>query len=155
MLPTKEIREKLKDRITLNEYTGCWEWQGALNWSGYGIVLIGKKRWLVHRLMYSLFKIDIPLNAGHNLQITHSCDNPCCVNPEHLRMGTAKDNVKDCYVRSRAGNPPQLTKKEAEEIIDLDKSQIYTRRELAILYDVSIAVITRAINKKNTYYKLK
>lgn len=72
---------------------GCWEWRKARTVTavGYGLLMVNGKRMLAHRYAYERFVGPIP--AGH--VICHKCDNPGCVNPEHLFVGTSRDNVDD------------------------------------------------------------
>lgn len=76
--------------------SGCWLWLRAAS-RGYGAVRVGGKVMAAHRLSYALHKGDIP--AG--LFVLHNCDNPLCVNPDHLRVGTVKDNADDMVKRGR------------------------------------------------------
>lgn len=80
---------------------GCLEWRAAKDWNGYGSTYLFKKQWRASRLFYFLFKGTIP--DGH--MILHTCDNPCCINPDHLFSGTAKDNMRDCVNKGRALGP--------------------------------------------------
>ena len=79
---------------------GCWEWRGNRNWCGYGTMSLARKgidRARAHRLMYERFVGPIP--EGH--VIRHKCDNPPCVNPNHLESGTQSENVWDMVHRGR------------------------------------------------------
>lgn len=81
---------------------GCWEWQGYRNRSGYGAVRVGGrggKLWLAHRLSYSVLVGPIV----DNLHVLHRCDNPRCVRPDHLFLGTNEDNVADRIAKGRPG----------------------------------------------------
>lgn len=77
----------------------CWEWQGCRDVSGYGygVVRYNGTSYYAHRLAWIL-------TSGFDSQlfILHSCDNPPCVNPNHLREGTHTDNMRDMIARGRA-----------------------------------------------------
>lgn len=83
-------------KITEN---GCWEWSGPVNKSGYGLIIIDHKRIRVHRVACALYK---DFNINSDFIICHHCDNPPCFNPEHLFIGTHKDNILDCIHKNRA-----------------------------------------------------
>ena len=81
----------LKNRTKLNPETGCWEWQYSTDLAGYGFVchrFWGSIKAYSHRLMYITLHGDIP----NDKVIMHKCDNPKCCNPEHLSIGTQKEN---------------------------------------------------------------
>ena len=89
--------------------TGCWIWLGSTKRNGYGAVWRQGKEILAHRESYRLFRGEIP--AG--LNVLHSCDERSCVNPDHLRIGTHKENMRDAVIRYRLG---KLTKSEVDGI---------------------------------------
>lgn len=80
---------------------GCWEWVGVRNKKGYGRLHVGDrgkvKKIFAHRLSYFLAfgKYD------YSLHVLHTCDNPRCVNPRHLWLGTNVDNQKDSVAKGR------------------------------------------------------
>ncbi len=77
---------------------GCWEWRGHRNGSfGYGRVTINGRRELAHRWAWLLVNGPIP----EGLWVLHHCDNPQCVRPDHLYLGTATDNAHDRDIRNR------------------------------------------------------
>jgi hypothetical protein len=83
--------------------SGCWLWIGGLDGDGYG--LIGHKPGRrTNRVSWSLFNGEIP---GNKL-VLHKCDERCCVNPEHLFLGTHLDNVRDMIQKERAKFPRKM-----------------------------------------------
>lgn len=80
--------------------SGCWEWQNALNTKGYGQLWTSEKKLeLAHRISYRLF-----IGNPDGLMVCHKCDNPKCVNPFHLFLGTGFDNFMDCQNKGRTQN---------------------------------------------------
>lgn len=93
----------------------CIEWTGYKNKDGYGRKRLGEKLYLVHRLAYCQHHgIDIGQIDG--LLVRHKCDNPSCINPEHLETGSQKDNMEDMKSRGRNVPRAKLTKEQVLEI---------------------------------------
>lgn len=81
--------------------SGCWEWNGLRGPLGYGRAYgpyAGRRRWPAHRLVYSIMVEPIP----EGMVVRHRCDNPPCVNPAHLELGTIADNNADRTERGRS-----------------------------------------------------
>jgi hypothetical protein len=84
---------------------GCWIWQGALAGSGYGVFRGPNQRMIgAHRMAYILTRGSIP----QGINVLHHCDNKRCVCPEHLFLGTQKDNMDDMICKGRQATGDQL-----------------------------------------------
>lgn len=92
-----ELIERLKSRIVIND-RGCWEYQGNTNGLGYCQVSLNGERRMAHRAMYEL---TYSMQIHPKLVVCHTCDNPRCCNPEHLWVGTEKQNMRDAAAKKR------------------------------------------------------
>jgi len=135
----------------------CWEWTGALDNNGYGKIkegVRGSKMLLAHRLSWGLENGPIPKGKC----VLHLYDNPRCVNPAHLFLGTQADNLHDMAKkgRSRRGERhgrAKLTEQDVHEIRQMLKGGIF-QRVIAEKYGVTRATIG-AINTGKSWAWLK
>lgn len=150
-MPPRSTPEKFWKRVNKTEY--CWIWMGAHQKDGYGILTYHQKGYLAHRLSYELCNGLIP----DGLYVCHTCDNPSCVNPSHLYLGTQSDNMKDRARRgrnnqTRANHPrAKFSEKEIEIIRTNYTGMRGEQRRLARKYNVAestIRSIVKFINWK-------
>lgn len=138
--PDKLLIEEAKERFFkhFEKSEGCWIWQGRIV-KGYG-VLFYKKNLGAHRFSYLIHKGKIE----KGLLICHHCDNPLCVNPEHLYQGTPKQNTQDAYARKRmlVGEKHHYAKLKEEEV-KLIFSSNAKGVDLATKYNVSEDTVSR------------
>ena len=97
--------EKFWNRVEKRQANECWLWIGPQNGLGYGKFRVPGNRHYAHRFSYELKNGPIP--AG--LFVLHHCDNPACVNPEHLFLGTQRDNIRDAMSKGRKYTQPRAT----------------------------------------------
>lgn len=134
----------------------CWEWIGAKDPNGYGRFNLGGKKGptiLAHRFAYEL------ANAGmsEGLHVCHRCDNPGCVNPSHLFLGTHQDNMKDMLEKGRSQHVPhpgeqagnhKLTTSQVRIIRERYASGGVSQRQLAREFNVSQVQIGHIVRRE-------
>lgn len=99
-------KESFKALTSIDD-NGCWNFNGPITNTGYGRVGYNGKVYSAHRLSYIMFVGPV---ENSKIFVCHKCDNPRCVNPDHLFLGTAKDNVHDMIKKGRAGKRGKITK---------------------------------------------
>lgn len=99
MTRSKPLAERFWPKVQITP--GCWTWTAAQNGRGYGYIgkgPAGAGALLAHRISYEMHHGPIP----KGMLIRHKCDNPPCVNPDHLELGTVADNSRDMVERGRS-----------------------------------------------------
>lgn len=105
----RDVFDRLFEKTAVQD-NGCWDFTGHLNAYGYGTIAFNNRSVLAHRMAYILCVDDIPTD----MNVLHTCDNPACVNPEHLFIGTQIDNIIDMTTKGRNFIPSGINNPKAK-----------------------------------------
>lgn len=143
--------------IDKKENNECWDWIGACNKYGYGQIRLNDKVIRVHRFSWIIHNGKIP----GDLYVLHKCDNPLCVNPNHLFLGTHQDNMDDMINKKRDNKAKgenhgmaKLTSKEVKKIKVLLNQKEISRKRISKMFNISQSVIA-SINTDKTWRHVK
>ena len=109
----------------VNETTGCWVWAKCRKGGGYGYEQVEGNPVAAHRLYWTRMRGEIP----EGMQVLHHCDNPPCVNPAHLYVGTRSDNMRDRATRKPGSfrDGSRFTNGERQAFIGVLRELLITR----------------------------
>lgn len=93
----KELSDLVRDRSFVDSASGCWLWSLSPGQDGYGKIKIKGRTYRAHRVAWEAFNGEIP----EGMLVCHKCDQPLCVNPSHLFLGTPLDNMQDKVKKGR------------------------------------------------------
>ena len=97
----RSVEDRFWDKVPETPDGECWEWGAAATPAGYGSVWDGDRVRYAHRLSYEIHNdTELPDADFGEMQINHHCDNPACVNPDHLCLGDQSDNMRDRWERT-------------------------------------------------------
>lgn len=130
----------------------CWNWCGTLRTKqGYGQLGMNRSYYLAHVIAFVLTRFDV----APGMCVLHRCDNPSCVNPNHLFYGTKSDNNSDRSSKGRNGNHQgeangraKLTEQNVKDIRRAHQEQSLTYPEIANVYGVSVVAVARICQRK-------
>jgi hypothetical protein len=136
------LRSRFMANVPTADENACWEWTGRRHKAGYGVLDLDGRPQLATRVMWFLTHSEWPV-----LNVCHACDNPPCVNPTHLWLGTDLDNARDRESKGRGRRgPPRLGREHhnckltPEAVINIRSSKD-GNKALARLYGVTPAAI--------------
>jgi hypothetical protein len=142
----KPIQDRFMAKVSVpNDPNACWKWKGVPDKKGYGFIWVNSKNALAHRLSYKLFCGEI----AKGMCVCHKCDNPGCVNPKHLFLGTQKENMADMIQKGRSNKAKgskngraKLKEDDIQEIRKMIDSEL-TLTQIAKQFNVSQWTISR------------
>lgn len=139
------------EKVDKNKY--CWEWRGHISKENrYGKIRVDGRKIAAHRFSYMLHFGEIP----NGIYVCHKCDNPKCVRPDHLFLGTPLDNRLDMIKKNRARysygenhGMSKITDQDVFEIRSKYRPRKYSMRKLAKEYGISQPAIRDIINREH------
>lgn len=149
---TQETINRFWSKVEKRGPDDCWVWKAWKNNRGYGMLTIkkagSKHHWVASRLSYYIAHGNLP----NDLDVCHKCDNPPCVNPNHLFLGTAHENALDMVKKGRCNAPKgedaqsTLSEYEVLQIRRIYESGDMNTVELAEAYGVASGTINRVVD---------
>lgn len=151
MKAKKTMTERFMEKV--EKTSSCWLWKGCCHERGYGYFYTGpeyssRKMDYAHRVSLFLHKDE----RHDDLCVLHSCDNPKCVNPEHLSWGTQKDNMKDMSNKGRATATNQKLTQEDIELAMLMREEGVLVKDIASYFNIDRGHASRASRGLRTTY---
>ena len=130
---------KFERKFTPEPNSGCWLWTGNTQPNGYGKVTMNKRNVYSHRASWLIHRGEIP----EGLCVLHKCDTRCCVNPDHLFLGTKRDNTLDSYKKGRQPLREEkvqskITQSQAREIRTMEG----THAKIAAVFGISRSLVS-------------
>lgn len=144
------LKDRLWAKVNKGDVNECWVFNGSKDAKGYGRIIVDGSTKLAHRMMYIVVNGDI----SNELIVMHTCDNPPCCNPNHLKIGTRADNNADRENKGRGkyssgDDHPNIALKEyqMQDIRRKYAEKGCTQAMLAKEYEVCVSTISKALNR--------
>ncbi len=143
--PRPTAIERFNKNYIVNPESGCWEWTASLDKKGYGQIYDGNNSRIAHRWIYLYLNPE----TDRSLVICHKCDNPKCVNPDHLWAGTQRDNIHDSLAKGRMN---QGSSSHFSKLTDTDVTRI---REMISMSMTDAQISEHFMVGKGTIYDIR
>ena len=150
----KTIEERFMNKVILgkDKINDCWGWNASKSRGGYGqFRLLKNNKWTMaraNRVSYELFKGEL----SPTLLVCHSCDNPECINPNHLFTGTAKENIQDMIKKGRRflsrNTKHKWLNRQTVDAMREDFKQGMKQAEICLKYEHSRAQVSRVVRNQ-------
>lgn len=141
----KSLVQRFYEKIKVNSETGCWEWTAYKSVDGYGRMPVNRKSKEAHRVSWQLHFGEIPDGQS----VCHKCDNPKCVNPSHLFLGSHADNMIDKINKRRQSRGQSCAQSKLNnklvETIRFCYKKGFTQTEIASYLNMSQGTISRVV----------
>ena len=139
----RPLSERFWEKVAIGEPDECWEWEAYRQENGYGTIKKNRKDIGAHRVSWEL---ENGREVPDGMVVMHSCDNPSCVNPAHLSVGTQADNLADCKAKGRANTYTKFSADQVERVRQLANMK-WTQRRISEEMGISQQHVSQLIRE--------